>query len=173
MKQITLKPQDLLVSIKISLKHGGQIRYGDLANELFMSASEVHGAVRRAEMCRLLTKADGEIRAVQSALEEFLLHGMRYTFPPVIGSLVRGIATGAGGPLMRASFLNTTEMSYVWPDAQGDARGISLQPIYPSVPSASRADPKLYTVLTLLDSLRAGAARERELAASMLMEHLS
>lgn len=172
-KQIALKPQDLLVSIKIALMQGKQFTYGELATQLFMSASEVHGAVKRAEMCRLLAKSGGEIRAIPSALEEFLVHGIRYTFPPVIGPLVRGIPTGAGGPVLRESFLKTEEMSLVWPDPQGDARGISLQPVYPSVPSASRSDPRLYAVLTLVDSLRAGAARERELASSILMEHLT
>jgi hypothetical protein len=57
----------------------------------------------------------------------------------------------------------------VWPDAAGEARGESFLPLYPSAPAASRADPKLYQCLSLIDALRGGRARERNLAT----EHLT
>lgn len=172
-EQIALKPQDVVVALKIALLQGEPFTYSELAAQLHMSASEVHNAVKRAETCRLLSRSAGEVRALFSSLEEFLVHGIRYTFPPVIGPLVRGIATGAGGPVLRGAFVQVEEMPFVWPDAEGDARGISFQPLYPSVPRACRADPKLYALLTLVDSLRGGAARERELSSKILMEHLT
>ena len=45
---------------------------------------------------------------------------------------------------------------------------MSLCPLYPSVPLACLRDARLYQMLSLIDALRAGAARERELAMSHL-----
>jgi DNA-binding NarL/FixJ family response regulator len=39
-----------------------------------------------------------------------------------------------------------------------------LAPLYPSVPSAARRDARLYELLVLVDAIRAGQAREREIA---------
>ena len=38
-----------------------------------------------------------------------------------------------------------------------------LEPLYKSVPRAARADAQLYEWLALVDAVRAGRAREREL----------
>ncbi|MFM7137563.1 MAG: hypothetical protein ACKO1M_10915 [Planctomycetota bacterium] len=57
----------------------------------------------------------------------------------------------------------------VWPDPQGEARGASFKPLYRGAPKAARADAKLYQCLSLIDALRGGRARERNLA----KEHLT
>ncbi len=171
-KQPTLKPQDLLVSLKVAVQSDRQFTYAELASELFMSVSEVHAAVRRAEISRLLNRSNAELRALRSSLHEFLIHGIQYTFPAVNGPLTRGMPTGFAGPLLKEYFMATGGLPPVWPDPEGDSRGISLQPIYHSVPAACRLDHKLYAVLTLVDALRGGSARERELSASKLMGYL-
>jgi hypothetical protein len=63
-------------------------------------------------------------------------------------------------------------MPTVWPDPLGDAYGPSLAPLHPTIPEACRLDEKLYDVLTLIDAVRVGAARERELAMTLLAERL-
>jgi hypothetical protein len=55
----------------------------------------------------------------------------------------------------------------------GERRGISFYPLYPSVPQAARKDPVLYQTLALFDALRGGAARERSLAAKLLEERFA
>jgi hypothetical protein len=52
----------------------------------------------------------------------------------------------------------------VWPYAKGSVRGISFLPLHRSVPEAAMKDPKLYEMLALLDAIRDGRAREREIA---------
>lgn len=52
---------------------------------------------------------------------------------------------------------------------RGTARGVALEPLYPTAPAAARADPQLYQCLALIDALRSGRARERNLAE----EHLT
>jgi len=52
----------------------------------------------------------------------------------------------------------------VWPDSSGSARGVEFSPLYKNVPAAARRDPKLYELLALVDAIRDGRTREREIA---------
>jgi hypothetical protein len=52
----------------------------------------------------------------------------------------------------------------VWPDAEGSVRGIEFSPLYKNVPQAALRDTKLYELLALVDAIREGRAREREVA---------
>jgi len=145
--------------------------YEALAERLGMSASGVHQAVVRAGTCGLLNR---ETRSpIRPALLEFLVHGVRYVFPAVLGRRRRGMPTGPSAePLVR--HLASTETSpLVWPHARGDARGESLMPLYRTVPLAAVCDPELYAVLTVIDGIRVGGARVREVAAAVLGELLS
>jgi len=64
------------------------------------------------------------------------------------------------------------ELMPVWPDPDGEMRGVALKPLFHSVPKAAREDPKLYEWLALVDALRTGRARERELAAKIIGSRL-
>jgi hypothetical protein len=170
-RQPTLKPQDLLVALKIAVNSERNFTYTDLANELFMSTSEVHSSVKRAQVCGLLARAS-EHTAIKFALQEFLTHGIQYVLPPVSGMLTRGIPTALAGPPLSDYFASSDGLPLVWPTPDGQTQGIGLLPIYPSIPAASSVDFKLYSVLTLVDALRSGKAREREIASQLIMEFL-
>ncbi len=60
----------------------------------------------------------------------------------------------------------------VWPWHEGDTRGIGFEPLYKSVPHAALRDPALYQLLALVDAIRDGRARERNLAERDLVERL-
>src|SRR5262249_9481900 len=107
------------------------------------------------------------------ALLEFIVHGVKYAFPAERGALTRGMRTAHGAAPLAKAFAATSEPPPVWPDAQGDARGEALEPLYKSVPAAARADAELYEWLVLVDAIRAGRARERELATKELRKRLS
>jgi len=170
-KQITLKPQDLLVALKMAVNPGREFTYADLASELFISPSEVHTSVKRARTCGLLART-GERAASPYAIYEFLKHGIQYVFPPVNGMLTRGIPTGVAGPPLSEHFSLSDGLPQVWATPEGTSQGIALVPLYPSVPFACTVDFKLYSVLTLVDALRGGKAREREIAARLVKEFL-
>jgi hypothetical protein len=172
-KQACLKPQDLVVALKIALAGDAAPSFAQLARELLMSVSEAHAATQRAVTSRLLQREAGAVRANKASLQEFVLYGLRYAFPATLGPVTRGMRTGASAPLLGAKFDQSKSLPWVWPDAQGDARGPSLCPLYPSVPAACRLDPQLYDLLSALDALRAGAAREREAAKREMMRLLS
>ena len=76
--------------------------------------------------------------------------------------MVRGIATAHSAPPLNNEIMS--EEQFVWPYAKGTVRGHSIIPLYPSVPEAALKDAKLYELLALVDALRVGRAREKELA---------
>jgi len=59
-----------------------------------------------------------------------------------------------------------------WPDPMGETRGSSFSPLYKSVPKAARNDKALYELLVLVDAIRGGRARERELAIKEIKRRL-
>jgi hypothetical protein len=65
--------------------------YAELANELSMSASEVHAAVRRSEIAGLIDPISR--KPLRKPMEEYILHGLRYAFPAKRGPSVRGVPT--------------------------------------------------------------------------------
>ena len=108
-----------------------------------------------------------------AALLEFLVHGVKYAFPPKRGALTRGMPTGYAVPPLNKVIVGSSEPPPVWPFAKGTVRGEEFEPLYPSVPQAAARDPKLYELLALVDAVRDGRARERNLAAKELEARLA
>lgn len=168
---MSLKPQDVLVLLRLAAQPGRDWTYPSLAADLAMSASEVHASVRRAARAGLFQQATRSVN--RHALLEFLVHAVKYVFPAERGRVTRGIPTSYAAPPLRAHFRASSELPPVWPDPEGTVRGEGLEPLYRSAPKAARADPQLYEWLALVDAVRAGHARERELAAKELRSRLS
>lgn len=171
-KQPVLKPQDLVVAIKVALGGDRMPSYARLGQELCMSASEVHAAVRRCVASRLLTQSGEWVEANRASILEFLLHGAGYAFPLSEASVTRGLPTGAYAPALQTALHASSELPLVWPCEQGTVRGRSVTPLYPRVPEACLMDASLYAALAAVDALRGGAAREREVAKSELTRWL-
>ena len=172
-RQLTLKPQDLLVLLKMACHRDRSFTYAQLADELGIAASEAHSCLRRTGLARLTAQTGEGSTAVQrSALREFVLHGARYSFPPSMGSTTRGTPTGYAAPPLRDLIVQPDELPPVWPQPDGMTRGFAIYPLYPTVPRAAARDTHLYECLALFDALRAGAAREREMAQELLLERL-
>lgn len=169
-----LKPQDVVILLKLVALGREPWTYQRLAVELSISQSEIHAGVRRAAAARLMsdtTTASG--RPILAALKEFLIHGVRYAYPPEHGGLVRGMPTGYAAPPLNRVIVQPDEPPPVWPYAEGAVRGHKFVPLYPSVPKAAERDPKLYELLALVDAVRDGRARERNIAAKEIERRLT
>jgi hypothetical protein len=83
---------------------------------------------------------------------------------------VRGIATAHSAAPLNAIIIS--EEHYVWPSGRGNLRGQTILPLYPSVVEAVKNDEKLYELLALVDTLRVGRAREKEIAVQELKKRL-
>jgi hypothetical protein len=61
----------------------------------------------------------------------------------------------------------------VWPDPEGKIKGRAVEPLHPGVPKAAQEDDEFYALLALIDVLRVGRAREREMAEAELEKRLA
>lgn len=163
-----MKPQDVLLLLKIVSNNTPSWNQKPMAEALGLSQSEVSEAVGRCKFAGLLAP-NGKV-VMKMALMEFLQFGLRYVFPVKPGAVVRGVPTShSAKPL--SDEIQSTE-AYVWPYGKGTVRGHSILPLYPSVPEAALKDEKLHELLALVDALRVGRAREKELAITALKKRL-
>ena len=177
------KGQDVVVGLKISLG-GAKETYASIAAELGMSASEVHAAVRRLQEARLVDQDSRKVRI--QAFRSFLLFGVPYAFPAHLGEPCRGMPTAWAMPVLSQNRPkdqlapdvlpqdrhNLQTMPPVWPYSNGTIVGLTVRPLYPSVPQAASADPRLHEWLALVDALRLGVPGPRALAQAEIERRL-
>lgn len=143
-----------------------------MANELHLYPSEVYSSIKRSRSSNLVQGPELKDRLNRSALLEFLLHGIRYAFPAEKGALTRGVLTSYAAVPLNKAIHPGDEPPPVWPFADGPARGYEFSPLHKNVPKAALEDPRLYELLALVDALRDGRARERQIAEKELRRRL-
>jgi hypothetical protein len=174
-----LHPQDVVVVLKLVASRDATKRwtYADLSRDLSMSASQVFRSVDRAEAARLLNAPTvppppGSTEDAprvwlwpnNNNLKEFLIYGVKYAFPVQRGGPTRGTPTAEAAPPLNQILAQDFPLPPVWPDPAGLFRGLAFSPLHKIVPRVARQDSKLYELLALLDAIREGRAREREIA---------
>jgi hypothetical protein len=165
MNQPTLKPQDIVVAVKIAVSHGERFTYVAAARQIGLAPSRIHSSVQMLIKARLASGNSKDGVSVSSArLADVIIFGVPYFFPPVVGGPTRGMATGTALDAMHKELLPSAEAAYVWPDSEGKNRGSSLLPIHPCLLTASKNDPILYQVFMAIDVLRTESSRERDMA---------
>ena len=163
-----MRPQDIVVLLKIAAKGKDQWYMKDLSYELGISASEVSESLNRSVIAGLISPDKKKL--MKHALLDFLEHGLRYVYPQRPGALLRGVPTSHAAPPL-VDHIQSSE-AYVWPYAYGEVRGQAIEPLHPKVPEASLKDPYLYELLALCDALRVGRARERSFAIEELKKRI-
>ncbi|WP_047416545.1 hypothetical protein [Cellulophaga sp. Hel_I_12] len=167
-KHSGMRPHDIVVLLKIAAKEKKQWYMKDLSSELNISASEISESINRSVIAGLL--APDKKNVMKLSLLDFLEFGLRYVYPEKPGALVRGIPTAhSAAPLNDVIVSND---NYVWPSGKGTMRGQAITPLYPSVIDAVQKDDKLHELLALVDAIRVGRAREKELAVKELKDRL-
>ncbi len=159
---MAMKPQDVVVALKLLSEGADSCPYAVLAPELGMSASEVHGAIRRLREGGLVFP-EGR-RVVRQALRNFIVSGIAHVFPAKEGEPARGMPTAWAAPVFEGTFKTIDGSVPVWAHPKGSTRGPAVAPLYRSVPEAAAKDSGLYDYLALVDAIRLGRARERKAA---------
>ena len=176
-----MKPQDIVVLAKLLSyqKKKKNWTQATLAKELCLSPSQVNYAIKRLLTARLLSpiKIEGERKLVpfNQLCEEFLIHGVKFVFPPKFGSQIGGLPTAYAAPPLNKIIVSGNDLPPVWPAmGEGCVRGIELKPLYHCVPKSiiKFPDQYFYELLALLDAIRSGRARERNIGAEKITEML-
>ena len=76
-----LKPQDIMVVLKLFTYEYKRPLMSIIAADLNMSPSEIHAGIKRLQHARLLHGPEMQEKRNFSALEEFLVHKVKYAFP--------------------------------------------------------------------------------------------
>jgi hypothetical protein len=159
-----MRPQDIVILLKIIVLGKILWQNKDLANSLHISGSEISESLNRSEIAGLIDY--NKKRVNRQSLFEFLEHGLRYVFPQRPGALITGVPTAHGHPFVKRFF--DSDLNYVWPDSMGESRGFTVEPLYANQVKAIREDETLYKLLALLDVIRVGKVREIGIAINEL-----
>jgi hypothetical protein len=166
--QPTLRPFDVAVALHLLL--APESRYEPLADALVTSTSAVHRSVARLQLAGLCRPSSRTV--ARPALSEFLLHGVRYAFPAVIGPERFGVPTAAAqGDVQRIFVDGAPETApLVWPSESGTTRGAAIAPLFPGVIAVTARNPRLHELLACVDVLRAGSPRDRRIVGDALQQ---
>ncbi len=163
-----MRSHDIVILLKMVALADRPWYNKDLAQQLFISASEVSESLNRSRIARLINSEKDRVNV--SAFMDFLEKGLAYVFPAEPGRITIGIPT-AHSSLPLSQHIQS-EQGYVWPYAKGTMRGEAITPLHPNVPRAVENDPVLHELLSLTDALRVGRTREKNLAVELLNERI-
>ena len=169
LQQATMSPQDVVILLKILNYQQNSWYQVKLAEELNLSQPEISNSLGRSRYAGLLDESGKLVR--KQALLEFLQYGIAYAFPAKPGPIVRGIPTAHSGPPLN-TLIQSSGDEYVWPSATGQLRGQAISPLYKNVVKAVKGDHELHELLSLVDAIRVGRAREKQLAIEELKKRL-
>lgn len=167
-KHSGMRPQDIVVLLAIVARGDRPWMMKDIAREACISPSEVTESLNRSYKAGLIDKSKKKV--MRHALLEFLTHGLRYVFPQEPGAIVRGVPTAFSAAPLDELIVSNEKL--VWPYAKGQERGQAVEPLYPSAVEAALSKPELHELLALVDALRVGRVRERELANAELEKRI-
>lgn len=169
-KQFALKPQDVVVAIKLAgIK---QFTYASLSLAVGLAPSQVHASVKALLQSKLMSEdGDSGVAINRFRLVEFLVHGVPYMFPAIETHPTKGLATISELDEMKQVFL--TQRNYVWPLPSGKDTGVGLVPLHHCVFRAVQDDAAAYRILMSIDAIRIGDARERDVGTSVIRRSLA
>lgn len=166
-KNVTLRPVDIPVALRLAERPDST--YEALSKDLGISTSTAHEALQRLALAGLIHPHRRRVN--RSALIEFIEHGVRYAFPARPGQgVVTGVPTAHVAPVLASEIIAADPV--VWPDPEGTVEGEAVEPLYDKAIELPRRCPSVYEMLTLVDALRVGRARERRIAMAKLRERL-
>ncbi|MAO52766.1 MAG: hypothetical protein CML16_18095 [Pusillimonas sp.] len=161
-----MSPQDVVILLKIIAINNDEWQQVQLADELGISQSEISKSIVRSKYAGLIDVTGKKV--FRAALLDFLKNGIAYVFPQRPGQMVKGVPTAHSAAPLNDGIVSNEH--YVWPSARGKVRGQAIAPLYPSVVKAVENDSVLYELLALVDALRVGKAREKNLAIQELQK---
>ncbi len=164
---VKLLPIDLLVVLKLATTVRAMASVRSLEQELGLSKSAAANSLHRLRELDLVKDSPDGRRVNKLLLRDLLEHAVRWIAPARVGEFELGLPTAhAAEPLIGK--LAGDEDPVVIPLPHGPVRGRAVSPLHPLAPAAAAKDPKLHRLLAVVDALRIGRARDRQLASAEL-----
>lgn len=166
-ESVSLKPHDIAIAIKILLEKKSDWRQVDISQELGLSQSEVAKSLKRLNFAGIELGR----RINKTALLDLILHGIKYIYPTKPGALGFGLPTSISAPAHKNSVVNDSEV-FIWPFPNGEIRGQIIDPFYKNIAKAALKDRDFYDIMSAIDILRIGKARERSYAQKFIEKRI-
>jgi hypothetical protein len=163
-----MRPQDIVLLLKIILWESREWQYREIANDLNMSISDISHSLNRSAVAGLFHPDRRNV--ARQKLHEFIKYGLHVVFPALPGAIANGMLTAHSHPFYQEKF--SAEDIYVWPDINGSQRGQSILPLYKGAIIAAQNDEDLYKLLASIDILRVGRTREINAALTVIEKYL-
>ena len=161
-----MRPQDIVILLKIVSVGKVPWKYRDLSNSLKISISEISESIRRSEQAGLIVGK----KVLKNSLLEFVQYGLRYVFPQRPGAVAIGMPTAHSHPYFKDKIISSNY--YVWPTPSGIVRGASIEPLFKGVLDGAAEDEMFYLLMASVDIMRVGRVREKELAIEVLKKQI-
>lgn len=172
-----LQAVDCVLLLKLIAQKENEMTHRELAEELFLSRATISVGLRRLLQSGLVRSdiETNKLLPVLATTEEFIIHGLKYVFPAEAGKFIKGIPTGIAAPVFEGKLVIGKDPIFVWPYEHGRVKGLAVKPLSPNVPKSVvfSEDRKFYDLLALVDVLRQGRARERNIAIELLKEMIN
>lgn len=167
--QSSLKPQDVAIVVMVLCKDNeSNWKQVDIANDLSISQGEVAKSLARLKLAGLMSGK----RVNRAAVKEFLIHAVKYLFPVKVGALGIGVPTAISAPFFKDKIIQNDEDNYVWPSSKGTERGQIITPLYKNLAEAAIKNNKFYEICSLVEILRIGRVREKNIASKELIQRI-
>ena len=153
MKQERLSIGDVGMALAMALEPLAPLKR--LSEFTCRSIGEVHNAERRLRAARLLRPDSRSVE--REPLLRFIQWGVPHAYPPTLGAMAVGVATAQ----LLSMNGEPAEAEFVWPTASGTTRGQAFAPPYPRASRLVDANPQLRRLLSLVDLVRIGGARDQ------------
>ena len=164
-----MRPQDIVVLLKIIACNNPEWRNIDIAQDIRLSPSEVSEALNRCKIAGLIDSKKKKVNV--NSFTEFIIYGLKYVFPAESGPVVRGIPTAHSASPVKEHIASGND-AYVWPYAKGTLRGQAIEPLYKTLPQVIKEGDLFYELLTIVDTFRVGRVREIKIAIEELNKRL-
>lgn len=164
-----MRPQDIVVLLKIVSIKDDKWRNFDIANAIGISPSEVSEALNRCKLAKLIDTKKRKVNT--SSFTEFLIYGLKYVFPTEPGAVVKGTPTAHSASPIKEHISSDNDI-YVWPNSKGTQRGQAIEPLYKTLPQIVQNDDLFYELLVIVDTIRVGRVREIKIAIEELNKRL-
>jgi hypothetical protein len=163
-----MRPQDIVVLIKIILFEDKEWQFQDIARAIYISPAEVSESLSRSSFAGLINYERRKV--FRNAFFEFLQFGLPYVFPQAPGPMTKGMATSHSHKYFKGNIVSNEV--FVWPDPNGSDYGQAIEPLYINQVKAAKEDSRLYEILAMLDVIRVGKNREKKVAINYLRKLL-
>jgi len=164
-----LKPQDIVVLGKLVTDETWPTQK-DIASTLELSQSEISHSLKTLEQVGLINL--NQRKTNKLAVIEFVVHAVKFFYPSEKHGVGRGMSVGPSSQYF-SKRVQSDEFNYVWPDPNGDSKGILISPLLPKLTSSIKENEKLLLFLNIVEVFRGlGGVRHLQEAQKALKEIL-